>query len=61
MDEKLAELQKFLEENKLTLLMFLETPSGETIRIENIIPKELLSLGWKPVLNLAPIAQKPTN
>lgn len=59
MDEKFAELQKFLEENKLTLLMFIEAPSGEGVRIENVLPRELLSLGWKPVLHLTPIAQKP--
>lgn len=61
MDEKLKELQEFLAKNNLTLLMFLETPSGEQVRIENVIPKELMALGWKPVLNLAPVQQKPTN
>lgn len=59
MEEKLKELQAFLEENQLTLLMFLETQNGEQIRVESVIPKELLQLGWKPVLNLVPVQQKP--
>lgn len=61
MDEKLKELQEFLAKNNLTLLMFLETQNGEQIRVESVVPKELLQLGWRPVLNLAPVQQKPTN
>lgn len=61
MDEKLKELQEFLAKNNLTLLMFIETQNGEQIRVESVVPKELLQLGWRPVLNLAPVQQKPTN
>jgi hypothetical protein len=58
MEQKLGELLTWLQENKITIQMAFETPTGEQIRLENFIPKELRALGWKPILNLVPIPEK---
>lgn len=58
MEEKLGELLTWLEQNHLTIKMAIETPSGEQIKLENFVPRDLLQTGWKPVLNLVPISEK---
>jgi len=60
MQEKLAELLTWLDQNKITIQMAVELPSGEQVRIENFISKELRALGWKPILTLVPIQEKPS-
>lgn len=58
MDDKLKELQSWLESNGITMTMGIEAPNGEQVKVENFIPKELQKLGWKPVLNLVPLPEK---